>query len=83
VSARAPLRASAGPQDAVFAAGEILHAYRRPLTDRARAVLDRVCGLDMTLRAAALALKADPRTLRRTLVDALTAASDSRALEAT
>jgi hypothetical protein len=83
VSAHAPLRASAGPQDAVFAAGEILHAYRRPLTDRARAVLDRVCGLDMTLRAAALALKADPRTLRRTLVDALTAASDSRALEAT
>lgn len=82
VSARVRLRASAGPQDAVFAASEILRAFRRPLTDRARAVLDQVCGLDMTVRATAEALKADPRTIRRMLVEALTAATDSRGREA-
>lgn len=82
VSAHAPLRASAGPQDAVFAAGEVLRAYRQALTDRAREILDRICGLDMTVRATALALKADPRTIRRYLVEALTAATDNRARDA-
>jgi hypothetical protein len=78
VSARAPLRASAGPQDAVFQAGEILRAYRRGQGERPVAVLDLVCGLDMTLRAAAMALKADPRTARKVLIEALTAATDNR-----
>ena len=78
VSARAPLRASAGPQDAVFAAGEALRLFRADLTERQRDVLDRVCGLDLTVRAAAMAMKADPRTIRRSLVDALGRAAQSR-----
>ena len=82
VSAHAPLRASAGPQDAVFAAGEVLRDYRRGLSERACAVLDRVCGLDMTIRATALALKADPRTVGRIRVKALTAATDTRPVRA-
>ena len=44
-----------GPQDAVFAAGEILRIFRDGLTARQVAVLDHVCGLDLTVRAAALA----------------------------
>jgi hypothetical protein len=79
VGARAPLRAGAGPQDAVFAAGELLRVFRGGLTARQVAALDRVCGLDMTIRAAGLALKADPRTVRRLLVEALAAATASRA----
>jgi hypothetical protein len=79
VSARAPLRSSAGPQDSVFAAGEALRVYRLGLGERRRRMLDQVCGLDMTVRAAAQAIKADPRTARRLLVEALTQASDNRA----
>jgi hypothetical protein len=79
VSARTPLRAGAGPQDVVFAAGELLRIFRKDLTAREVAVLDRVCGLDLTIRAAALALKADPRTVRRVLVEALAAAAANRA----
>ena len=78
VSARSPLRASAGPQEAVFAAGQILRTLRNGMNERQRAAADMVCGLDMTIRAAALALKADPRTLRRALVEALTIAADNR-----
>jgi hypothetical protein len=78
ISSRAPLRASAGPQDSVFAAGELLRVFRRGLSARRCAALDRVCGLDMTLRAAALALGADPRTIRKALVEALVAATQSR-----
>lgn len=77
--ARAPLKAGAGPQDSVFAAGELLRIFREGLTAREVAVLDRVCGLDLTVRAAALALKADPRTVRRALVEALAAATANRA----
>jgi len=79
VGARAPLKASVGPQDAVFTAGELLRIFRHGLTPRQVAVLDRVCGLDLTVRAAALALKADPRTVRRALVEALSAATSNRA----
>ena len=79
VGARTPLKAGAGPQDAVFAAGELLRVFRGGLTARHVVVLDRVCGLDLTVRAAALALKADPRTVRRALVEALAAATDNRA----
>jgi hypothetical protein len=79
ISGRSPLRASAGPQDAVFAAGEILRIFRADLTARQVAVLDAVCGLDTTLRAAGLMLKADARTVRRILVEALAIATDSRA----
>jgi hypothetical protein len=79
VGARSPLKVGAGPQDAVFAAGELLRVFRDGLTARQVAVLDRVCGLDLTLRAAALALKADPRTVRRALVEALVAATANRA----
>ncbi|HVN01353.1 MAG TPA: hypothetical protein VMT68_14180 [Caulobacteraceae bacterium] len=82
ISARAPLRASAGPQDAVFAAGEFLRLFRRDLSPPEIAALDRICGLDQTIRAAAAQLKADPRTLRRRLVEALTAAARSRKAEA-
>jgi hypothetical protein len=78
-SGRSPLRASAGPQDAVFAAGEILRIFRVDLSARQIAVLDHVCGLDATLRATALRLKADARTLRKALVEALTLATESRA----
>lgn len=78
ISARAPLRASAGPQDTVFAAGERLRAFRAALTQRQVAVLDRVCGLDMTVRAAALALRADPRSIRKVLVEGLALASAPR-----
>ena len=78
ISARSPLRASAGPQDAVFAAGEILRIYRADMAARHRAVLDRVCGLDMTLAATAAALKADARTIRKRLVEGLTLAAESR-----
>jgi hypothetical protein len=79
VGARAPLRAGAGPQDAVFAAGELLRVFRVGLSARQVAVLDRVCGLDLTIRAAALALKADARTVRAALVEALAAATINRA----
>jgi hypothetical protein len=75
---RSPLRASAGPQDAVFAAGELLRLFRADLSPAETAVLDRVCGLDATIRAAAGALKADPRTIRCRLVEALTTATRSR-----
>jgi hypothetical protein len=79
ISGRSPLRASAGPQDAVFAAGERLRGFRLGLTEAQRAVVDRVCGLDMSVRAAALSLKVDPRTLRRVLLEALCAATEARA----
>ena len=79
VGPRSPLKAGAGPQDAVFAAGEMLRVFRRGLTVRQIAALDRVCGLDMTIRAAALALKADARTVRAALVEALAAATANRA----
>jgi hypothetical protein len=78
VSARSPLRASAGPQDSVFAAGEALRVFRAGLTARGCAVLDQVCGLDATVRQAAITLSADPRTIRRTLVAALVAATESQ-----
>src|SRR5580698_6354656 len=58
IGGRSPLRASAGPQDAVFAAGEILRIFRADLTARHVAILDRVCGLDSTIRATAQALRA-------------------------
>ena len=79
VGARSPLKSSLGPQDAVFAAGELLRVFRYDLTARRVAVLDRVCGLDMTLRATALALKADYRSIRAALVKALAAAAANRA----
>jgi hypothetical protein len=75
---RSPLRASAGPQDAVFAAGEILRIFREGLSARQIAVLDQVCGLDLTVRAVGVALKADFRTVRRLLVEALVAATDNK-----
>jgi hypothetical protein len=78
VGTRSPLKASAGPQDAVFAAGQMLRMFRGGLTARQVAVLDRVCGLDLTIRAAALALEADPRTVRAALVEALVAATANR-----
>jgi hypothetical protein len=78
VGARSPLKAGAGPQDAVFAAGELLRVFRSGLAARQVAVLDRVCGLDLTVRAAALALRADPRTIRGALVAALAAATLNR-----
>jgi hypothetical protein len=76
---RSPLRAGAGPQDAVFAAGELLRVFRGGLAARQVAVLDRVCGLDMSIRATALALKADARTVRAAVVAALAAATANRA----
>ncbi|HXQ16839.1 MAG TPA: hypothetical protein VN814_19670 [Caulobacteraceae bacterium] len=79
IGGRSPLRASAGPQDAVFAAGEILRIFRADLTARQVVVLDSVCGLDSTVRATALLLRADARTVRRLLVEALTVATDSKA----
>ena len=78
MSGRSPLRASAGPQDAVFAAGEILRLFRADLTARQLAVLDSVCGFDATIRATALSLRADARSVRSTLVEALSLAADSR-----
>jgi len=81
ISARAPLRASAGPQDAVFVAGELLRTFRGPLSARQAAVLDRVCGLDMTIRAAAQALGADPRTVRVALAEGLSLAAEARAAQ--
>jgi hypothetical protein len=81
MSARSPMRASAGPQDAVFAAGELLRTFRAGLSPRQVAVLDRVCGLDLTLSAAAGALKADPRTLRKALVEGLALAAENRAAQ--
>ena len=78
ISGRSPLRASAGPQDAVFAAGEILRIFRTGQSARQMAVLDQVCGLDLTVRATGLALKADVRTIRRLLVEALCLATDNK-----
>jgi hypothetical protein len=78
IGGRSPLRASAGPQESVFAAGELLRIFRTGLTARQVAVLDRICGLDSTIRAAAIVLKADPRTVRRALVDALAQADANR-----
>ena len=78
VHARAPLRASSGPQDAVFAAGELLRVFRTGLTARQRQVLDQVCGLDVTLRQAAIMLKVDPRTVRKALVAGLVSATERR-----
>lgn len=79
ISSRSPLRASAGPQDSVFAAGETLRTCRAGLTPRQCAALDRVCGLDLTIRATALALGADPRSIRKALVEGLSRAAESRA----
>jgi hypothetical protein len=78
ISGRSPLRASAGPQDAVFAAGERLRIFRADLTTRQVAVLDRVCGLEMSVRAAGLALRSDARTIRRLLIEALTMATENQ-----
>jgi hypothetical protein len=78
ISGRSLLRASAGPQDAVFAAGEILRVFREGLSVRQIAVLDQVCGLDLTVRATGLALKANFRTIRRLLVAALVAATENK-----
>jgi hypothetical protein len=78
ISSRSPLRASAGPQYAVFAAGEILRVFRADLTARQVVVLDRVCGLEMTIRATSLALRADARSIRRLLVEALTIATENQ-----
>jgi hypothetical protein len=78
ITARSPLRASAGPQDAVFAAGEILRILRADLKSAQTAVLDRVCGLDMTVAATAAALKADARTIRKRMTEGLTLAVESR-----
>jgi hypothetical protein len=77
VSARPPMRGSAGPQEAVFAAGETLRRYRAPLSERERTVLDQVCGLDLTVRATARALRSDPRTVRKVLVEGLAAAGEA------
>ena len=79
VSVRSPLRASAGPQDAVFAAGELLRLFRDGLTTRQSAILDRICGLDLTLRATAITLGADRRTVRKALIEALALAAENRA----
>jgi hypothetical protein len=78
ISGRSPLRASAGPQDAIFAAGEILRIFRDGLGARQIAVLDQVCGLDLTVRATGLALKADFRTIRRLLVESLSIATENK-----
>ena len=78
ISGRSPLRASLGPQDAVFAAGEILRVFRAGLTERQIAVLDRVCGLEMSIRATSLVLKSDARTIRRHLVEALTLGAENQ-----
>jgi hypothetical protein len=82
ISGRSPLRASAGPQDAVFAAGEILRVFRYGLGARQLAVLDQVCGLDLTVRAASLMLRADVRTIRRQLVEALCDATENKRVSA-
>jgi hypothetical protein len=82
-SGRSPLRASAGPQDAVFAAGEVLRIFRNGLSARHIAVLDQVCGLDLTVRAAGLALRANFRTIRRLLVEALCIATENKKSSAT
>src|SRR6185312_14526282 len=58
IGARSPLKAGVGPQDAVFAAGELLRIFRGGLAARQVETLDRVCGLDMTIRGAAVALQA-------------------------
>jgi len=79
IGARSPLKAGVGPQDAVFAAGELLRIFRGGLAARQVETLDRVCGLDMTIRGAAVALQADPRTVRRALVEALVVATENRA----
>ena len=79
IGGRSPLRASAGPQDAVFAAGEILRIFRADLGARQLTVLDQVCGCDATVRATCPQLKADTRTVRRMLVEALTIATENRA----
>jgi hypothetical protein len=79
ISGGSPLRASAGPQDAVFAAGEILRRLRSGLSRRQVIVLDQVCGRDETVRATANALRADVRTVRRVLVEALGSATDAQA----
>lgn len=79
VSRGSTVRASGGPQEQVFRAGELLRLFRDGLTARQIAVLDRVCGCDMTVRAAALSLKADPRSARKALHEGLTLADANRA----
>ena len=78
ISARSSFRSSAGPQDAVFAAGERLRIFRAGLTPRHIDLLDRVCGLEMSIRATGLVLGADPRTIRRLLMEALTIACENQ-----
>ncbi len=58
---------SAGPQDAVFRAADRLARMRAGLSERQRAVLDRVCGMDMTVGATAQALKAGAPSVRNAL----------------
>ena len=78
IASRVPTRGGTGPQEAVFVAGELLRTLRHGLAVRQVAVLDQVCGLDDSIRAAASVLKADPRTVRRALVDALSQADANR-----
>jgi hypothetical protein len=78
VSSRTAVRASDGPQEQVFRAGELLRRFRHGLSVRQVAVLDRVCGLDMTVRTAAVSLKADPRSARKALLEGLTLAEANR-----
>jgi hypothetical protein len=78
ISGRSPIRASTGPQEAVFAAGERMRVFRADLPVRHIAVLDHVCGLEMSIRATGLALRSDPRTIRHLLVEALTIATENQ-----
>ncbi|HEY3797958.1 MAG TPA: hypothetical protein VGL58_06350 [Caulobacteraceae bacterium] len=76
ISGCSPMRSSSGPQDAVFAAGEALRRWREGLSPRQLAALDAVCGLDLSLNAAAARLVANPRTVRRLLLEGLVLAAD-------
>ena len=63
----------------MFAAGEMLRTFRDGLSRREIVVLDQICGLDHKhVRAAAISLKADPRTIRRALLEGLTQAEHNR-----
>lgn len=82
ISGRSAFRASDGPQEQVFRAGELLRMFRDGLGNRQLAILDRVCGLDLTVRASALSLKIDPRSARKALLEGLTLAEANRRADA-
>jgi len=70
-----------GPQPRVIEAGQDYRDFTAGITERQKDALDHICGRSMRLGQAAVAMGADPRTVRRLLVSGLDAAGRSLVAE--